>query len=145
MYKSISLEEGMYVLNEVNKQTKKENVELDLEQQLKLMSVYNDCNKELMFKGYEVTEFTKIASLCNAGFIFPFTKNEEKNLNIIISILLEMTSKVDGGIEITECDPGLKNKIIKKIAKIKHDPRISPYNLGRYLQQLYNQNKHLVK
>ena len=145
MYKSISLEEGLYVLNEVNKQTKKENVELDLEQQLKFMSVYNDCNKELMFKGYEVTEFTKIASLCNAGFIFPFTKDKEKNLNIIISVLLEMTSKVDGEIEITECDPELKNKIAKKIAKIKHDPRISPYNLGRYLQQLYNQNKHLVK
>lgn len=145
MYKSISLEEGLYVLNEVNKQTKKENVELDLEQQLKFMSVYNDCNKELMFKGYEVTEFTKIASLCNAGFIFPFTKDEEKNLNIIISVLLEMTSKVDGEIEITECDPKLKNKIVKKIAKIKRDPRISPYNLGRYLQQLYNQNKHLVK
>ena len=145
MYKSISLEEGLYVLNEVNKQTKKENVELDLEQQLKFMSVYNDCNKELMFKVYEVTEFTKIASLCNAGFIFPFTKDEEKNLNIIISVLLEMTSKVDGEIEITECDPKLKNKIVKKIAKIKRDPRISPYNLGRYLQQLYNQNKHLVK
>lgn len=145
MYKSISLEEGLYVLNEVNKQTKKENVELDLEQQLKFMSVYNDCNKELMFKGYEVTEFTKIASLCNAGFIFPFTKDKEKNLNIIISVLLEMTSKVDGEIEITECDPKLKNKIVKKIAKIKRDPRISPYNLGRYLQQLYNQNKHLVK
>ena len=145
MYKSISLEEGLYVLNEVNKQTKKENVELDLEQQLKFMSVYNDCNKELMFKGYEVTEFTKIASLCNAGFIFPFTKDEEKNLNIIISVLLEMTSKVDGEIEITECDPKLKNKIVKKIAKIKRDPRISPYNLGRYLQQLHNQNKHLVK
>lgn len=145
MYKSISLEEGLYVLNEVNKQTKKENVELDLEQQLKFMSVYNDCNKELMFKGYEVTEFTKIASLCNAGFIFPFTKDKEKNLNIIISVLLEMTSKVDGEIEITECDPKLKNKIVKKIAKIKRDPRISPYNLGRYLQQLHNQNKHLVK
>lgn len=145
MYKSISLEEGLYVLNEVNKQTKKENVELDLEQQLKFMSVYNDCNKELMFKGYEVTEFTKIASLCNAGFIFPFTKDKEKNLNIIISVLLEMTSKVDGEIEITECDPELKNKIAKKIAKIRRDPRISPYNLGRYLQQLYNQNKHLVK
>lgn len=145
MYKSISLEEGLYVLNEVNKQTKKENVELDLEQQLKFMSVYNDCNKELMFKGYEVTEFTKIASLCNAGFIFPFTKDKEKNLNIILSVLLEMTSKVDGEIEIKECDSELKNKIVKKIAKIKHDPRISPYNLGRYLQQLYNQNKHLVK
>ena len=87
----------------------------------------------------------KIASLCNAGFIFPFTKDKEKNLNIIISVLLEMTSKVNGEIEITECDPELKNKIAKKIAKIKRDPRISPYNLGRYLQQLYNQNKHLVK
>lgn len=145
MYKSISLEEGNYVLSEIEKQLNKENIELDLEQQIKTLDVYAGSIKELTTKGYEVTEFTKIASLCNAGFIFPFTKDKEKNLNIIISVLLEMTSKVDGKIEITECDPELKNKIAEKIAKIKRDPRISPYNLGRYLQQLYNQNKHLVK
>lgn len=145
MYRNISLEEGNYVLSEIEKQLNKENIELDLEQQIKTLDVYADSIKELTTKGYEVTEFTKIASLCNAGFIFPFTKDEEKNLNIIISVLLEMTSKVDGEIEITECDPKLKNKIVKKIVKIKRDPRISPYNLGRYLQQLYNQNKHLVK
>ena len=145
MYRNISLEEGNYVLSEIEKQLNKENIELDLEQQIKTLDVYAGSIKELTTKGYEVTEFTKIASLCNAGFIFPFTKDEEKNLNIIISVLLEMTSKVDGEIEITECDPKLKNKIVKKIAKIKRDPRISPYNLGHYLQQLYNQNKHLVK
>ena len=81
MYRNISLEEGNYVLSEIEKQLNKENIELDLEQQIKTLDVYADSIKELTTKGYEVTEFTKIASLCNAGFIFPFTKDEEKNLS----------------------------------------------------------------
>ena len=78
MYRNISLEEGNYVLSEIEKQLNKENIELDLEQQIKTLDVYAGSIKELTTKGYEVTEFTKIASLCNAGFIFPFTKDKEK-------------------------------------------------------------------
>ena len=55
MYRNISLEEGNYVLSEIEKQLNKENIELDLEQQIKTLDVYAGSIKELTIKGYEVT------------------------------------------------------------------------------------------
>lgn len=74
MYRNISLEEGNYVLSEIEKQLNKENIELDLEQQIKTLDVYADSIKELTTKGYEVTEFTKIASLVMQALFFHLQK-----------------------------------------------------------------------
>ena len=91
---------------------------------------------------HDVDEFVEIASLCNAITMFPFTSDKKINTEIIVSVLLEMTSRANDGISLEKCNEKIKDKIIEKIAKIQQNHRTSPYILGICLRNLYLENKH---
>lgn len=141
----ITIIESLNIINSIQNQLKEMNQEMntdvsfDLQNQIKVLDVYNTCKKELR-KRKEENDFTKIASLCNALFIFPVISNKRRNQELIIRVLLDMTSKVDQEIYIENCDEILKNNIVKEIVKIYHNPRRNPYSLGMYLFKLYTKN-----
>lgn len=123
----------------------------DFKQQLKIFSVVNACYEEINIeKGNVQSEFVKIASFCNAMSIFPLIKikedehaNRNINFDLILSVLFELTSNPIEKEEayLSNCSKELQDEIINKISKIMRNPKISPYNLGNYLEEFYEYNK----
>ena len=148
MQKSIDLVRRCYILSEIRNvidninQKYNFNIDFDIKRQFEIVEISRACIEEITSMNHDVDEFVEIASLCNAITMFPFTSDKKINTEIIVSVLLEMTSRANDGISLEKCNEKIKDKIIEKIAKIQQNHRTSPYILGICLRNLYLENKH---
>lgn len=150
MLQNIHIEEGLYIIHTIQMQVLGINQKyhldrvLDLEKQIQILDVYATCKNELQLKNQE-NDYSKIASLCNALLIFPVFQDSSINIELMIGVLLELTSKVKEEIHIKSCNDLLKSEMINQILKMRKEPRLNPFYLGKILEKLYIENKHHIK